>query len=332
MADYIVNMGGYNGSEYYNTVDVFKVTKKGVQHISNPSLTLSQARYSLAAAACGEYIMAMGGIHGITNLNTIDVFHVNSNGVDVVTGHGLTLSVPRCRLAAASCGNYILALGGYTSGSNNYSNAVDVFKVTESGIEHITDHGLTLSQGRQNLSAVSCGNYILAIGGSGEDQVTFDTIDVFHVTDNGVEHITDHGLSLSYASDSLAAASAGNYVLAMGGLYGVTDAVNVFKVTENGVEAVPDHGLSLSEPRQYLAAASCGDYIFALGGISGGSIASIDMFHVTENGVEAVSDHGLSLSQARFSLKAVNAGNFILAMGGYNHGYLSTVDVFQVFN
>ena len=333
MADYIVNMGGYNGSEYYNTVDVFKVTKKGVQHISNPSVTLSQARQSLASAACGSYILAMGGIHGITNLNTVDVFHVNSNGVAAVTGHGLTLSRGRCRLAAASCGQYILALGGYDDGNPSYSNAVDVFKVTESGVEHITDHGLTLSQGRQNLVAASCGNYILAMGGSVADSTPVNTIDVFKVTDNGVEKISA-GLALSVPRRYFAAASAGNYILAMGGdNFNTLDTIDVFKVTDNGVEQITDHGLALSVARSNLAAAACGNYIVAMGGLGAAAAGkAIDVFKVTENGIEHILDHELTLSPARFSASAATAGSFILAMGGYDSGYLNAIDVFQVFN
>ena len=279
-SDYILAMGGeYNATAYYDTVDVFHANTNGVERVTGHGLTLSVGRCYLAAAACGQYILAMGGKDSTRERDTVDVFKVTENGVEKVPDHGLSLSVARYNLAAAACGNYILAMGGY-NGSDRY-NTVDVFKVTENGVETVPDHGLSLSQTRYHLAAASCGEYILAMGGLNGGMNYCNTVDVFHVTENGIEQITDHGLSLSVARETLAAASCGNYILAMGGRSGTSpfksDAVDVFKVTENGVEAVQEHNLSLSEARQGLSAASCRDYILALGGTNSNAI---DVFQV----------------------------------------------------
>lgn len=73
-------------------------------------------------------------------------------------------------------------------------------------------------------------NYILALGGNTRGY-TSDVVEVFKVTSNNVEKVTDHGLSLSVARENLAAASCGDYILAMGGRHdGVdVDTVDVFK-------------------------------------------------------------------------------------------------------
>ena len=172
--------------------------------------------------------------------------------------------------------NYILALGGNARASA--SSVVEVFKVTANGVEKITDHGLSLSVARSDLAAASCGDYILSLGGYGSNNY-YDTVDVFHVTSNGVEKITEHGLSLSVGRSNLAAASCGEYVLAMGGFPGSSSVVDLFKVTANGVEQVTGHGLALSSPRQRLAAASCGDYTLAMGGRHEGvAVDTVDVF------------------------------------------------------
>ena len=332
MSSYILNMGGTAGSTAKNTVDVFKVTGSSVKVVTGHSLTLSQGRRNLASAVCGEYILAMGGYDGLHYYNNVDVFKATENGVEAVPDHGLSLSQARYSLAAAACGQYILAMGGYTADSVN---TIDLFKVTENGVEHILDHGLTLSVKRSSAVAAASGEYILAMGGMGANYS--NVVDLFRVTENGVEHITDHSLSLSVGRRYLAAAAAGNYILAMGGYNGTDhlNTVDVFKVTENGVEKVTDHGLVLSVGRDYLAAASCGNYILALGGRIGTTTFSdaVDVFKVTENGVEKVTDHGLALSVGRGQLTAAAAGNFILGMGGWNGTYsYRTIDVFQVFN
>lgn len=280
MADYVLNMGGGGNSGNSNAVDVFYATETGVEQIIGHELTLSTARRNLAAASCGAYALAMGGngISGITN--AVDVFHVTENGVEHITDHGLTLSESRNALAAASCGQYILAMGGYHG--TNYSNATDVFHITENGVEKVIDYGLMLSTPRNALAAAACGNYILAMGGyDGTDYL--NTVDVFHVTENGVEAVTGHGLTLSAGRNALVAAACGQYILAMGGMAGSgrSNAVDVFKVTANGVEAVTDHDLTLSTARVDLTAASCGQYILAMGGYSNsGHVHTIDIFQI----------------------------------------------------
>ena len=75
-----------------------------------------------------EYILSMGGTGDAGFLNTVDVFHVTANGVEAVKDHGLSLSAARDGLAAASCGNYILAMGGAAAGGST-TNTVDVFQI-----------------------------------------------------------------------------------------------------------------------------------------------------------------------------------------------------------
>ena len=334
MADYILAMGGSVSGGVTNTVDVFQVTANGVEQITDHGLSLSVGRKHIAAASCGNYIFAMGGEVSPDTLNTVDVFKVTENGVEAVPDHGLSLSIAR-RTTAAAAGNYVLAMGGYDG--SQFCDTVDVFKVTENGVEAVPDHGLTLSVGRVAYGA-GCGDYILALGGNpGAPESYSNSVDVFKVTSSGIEHITDHGLSLSAARRQLATATCGNYILAMGGNEpGLvrSNAVDVFHVTQNGVEAVTGHSLSLSEGRYNLAAASCGNYILAIGGaISNGYSNAVDVFKVTSSGIEHITDYGLTLSEGRSELAAAACGNYILAMGGYaNAGYFNTIDVFQIFS
>ena len=57
---------------------------------------------------------------------------------------------------------------------------VDVFEVTDSGVTRRTDLNLTLSEARGFLAAASCGNFVLAMGGSSNNHVV-NTVDVFQL-------------------------------------------------------------------------------------------------------------------------------------------------------
>ena len=336
MAQYILNMGGNtSNSSYTNAVDVFKVTENGVTKMSNHGLTLSVARDYLSSASVGNYILAMGGHDNRTFYNTVDVFKVTTNGVEAVQNHGLSLSAARFQMAAASCGNYILAMGGHNGNSGTYYNTVDVFKVTDNGVEAVQNHGLSLSVARAQFAAASCGNYILAMGGATGSSIRTNAVDVFQVTTNGVTKIQNHGLTLSVVRNHIAAASCGNYVLAMGGYNGSRlNTVDVFEVTDNGVTKVQNHGLSLSVGRADLSSASVGNYVLAMGGFIGDTSQTnaVDVFKVTDNGVEAVPNHGLALSAARGHLAGASCGDYVLAMGGLTGNTASNaVDVFEYF-
>ena len=276
--EYILAMGGNDGTNYWDTVDIFKATENGVEAVPDHGLALSVPRRTIAAAA-GNYVLAMGGYDGHEFFDTVDVFKVTENGVEEITEHGLSLSQGRVTFSAAA-GNYILAMGG--NPGTGTSNVVDVFHVTDNGVEKVTDHGLALSEARRQLAAVGCGNYILAVGGNNGTASPSGVVDVFHVTENGVEAVTDHGLTLSVPRYDLSAVAIKDYILVMGGLNRslLSDVVDVFKVTDNGIEHILDHGLSLSVARRNIASAAIGNYILAMGGKDAAALNTIDIFQI----------------------------------------------------
>lgn len=267
--EYIINFGGFDATKTYrsyDTIDIFKVTENGVIKVENHGLKLSVARTDLAAAAAGSYILAMGGDSGSYS-DAVDVFRVTSDGVEQVDDHGLALSVGRGVFTAASTGNFILAMGGMIK-SNVYSDAVDVFKVTSDGVEHV-DYGLSLSEPRAFLSSAAIGNYILVLGGSAGSSVHYKSVEVFEVKNGEVRKLDNHGLELSVGRNVLATAVLDDYVFAVGGFDGTNalDTVDVFKIENGNFEIVKDHGLSLKQARAYLSAASAGNCVLAMGGI-----------------------------------------------------------------
>lgn len=238
--DYVFAMGGCieeSGQvrSVFDTVDVFKVTSSNVEKVKDHGLTLVTDRGRLAAATAGNRVIAVGGIIAENKASaTLDSFKLKDDGGFERLSIKDILSVPRYDLAAASVGDYVLAIGGNTG--SNASNAVDVFRVDENGVTDVENHGLALSVPRYGLAAVSVGNYILAMGGYTDDNVASDVVDVFEISNGNYKVVTNHGLSLKQARAYLSAATAGNYILAMGGIYAndsegrsiPTNAVDVF--------------------------------------------------------------------------------------------------------
>ena len=230
--NYILAMGGYDGTNYSNAIDIFHVTQNGVEAVSVPGLTLSVARSDLVAVSIGDYIMALGGKDATNSYNTVDVFRVTQSGVEAVSVPGLTLSTARYNLAAAACGNYILVMGGKDSSGGK--NTIDIFKLTDTGIVKVTDYTLTLSQARSALGAAASGEYILALGGVGASDFS-NVVDMFHVTDDKVERISNPDLSLTTGRSELSVAAIDKYILAMGGYdgsnaFGSSNVVDVFQI------------------------------------------------------------------------------------------------------
>lgn len=318
--DYIINFGGYDATkteQSFDTVDIFKVTENDVEKV-NLNLTLDPARHDTVSATAGAYTLVMGGIHhAAENIsNAIDIFKTTSNGVEKFK-HNLTLSVARTDLAAASAGNFILAMGG--SGTSGFSDTVDIFEVTSDDVKNVTKYSLTLSEARGVFTAASAGNFILAMGGMKQGGYS-DAVDVFKVTSDDVKKVTNYSLTLSEPRAFLSSAAIGNYILAIGGSAGSSlhyKSVDVFEVKNDEVIKLNNHGLKLSVARNVLATAVVGDYVLSMGGFDGtNALDTIDVFKLEKGGFVTVENHGLALKQARAYLSAASAGNCVLAMGG----------------
>lgn len=257
---YAFAFGGSTSGGLSDAIDVFEADTVGIVKRDDLDLTLSVARTELAAASCGNYILAMGGVSGTGYSDIVDVFEVKGTGIEKRTDLNLTLSVARYRLAAASCGKFILAMGGDTDGVDD-SDVVDVFEVSDSTVTKVDSLNLKLSVARWGLAATSCGKYIFAMGGYGGH--TSNAVDVFEVSDSTVNKVDSFNLKLSVTRSPVAAASCDNYVLCMGGH---TSTVDVFEVTDTGIVR-KDSALRLSSlPSSYIAAASAGKYIVTAGG------------------------------------------------------------------
>ncbi|NEQ64451.1 MAG: hypothetical protein F6K21_02915 [Symploca sp. SIO2D2] len=236
------NLAIFAGGNNSNVVDVFRYDGNGnIERVEHHGLTLSEPRDRLAATTVGNLAIFAGGNGKDGRSDVVDVFRYYSNGnIERVEHHGLTLSEPRCNLAATTAGNLAIFAGGY--GNNNWSDVVDVFRCDSNGnIERVEHHGFKLSQARSDLAATTAGNLAIFAGGSkpGKSNV----VDVFRCDSHGkIEEVENHGFKLSQARSDLAATTVRNLAIFAGGLRNNhhSKVVDVFSIPHPTVNTLPE--------------------------------------------------------------------------------------------
>lgn len=236
---------------------------------------------------------------------------------------------------------------------------VDVFRVTDSGLVKLENHGIELAVPRIYYSVASCGKYVFVVGGVPDDwSGKGKEIEVFEATDNGFKR-SEIKIELSVPRFFLSTCVCGNYLFAISGNpwgdeydeeddkwieYGKT--IDVFEVSESGIKRIEDHGLKLDYGRYYTRSVACGNYVMVIGGYAQEgddddetfyeTQKMIDVIKVTDNGFEMIKNHGLKLEYARLMFNAVSAGNSVLVIGGESEGhedekaFLPPIEIFKV--
>lgn len=197
----------------------------------------------------------------------------------------------RCRLAAASVGNYALFGGGYTGIAG--SNIVDAYDntLTKTMPSHL--HAPT-----QQLAATNVGNYALFGGGTYANVDAYDSSLTRIVAENLSEHRTQ-----------LAATKVGNYAF-FGGGYASTEKDTVEVYDENLTKSI---ATPLSFATYMLAATPVGDHALFGGGQVGSSTTDVVYAYDTELTKTTIA----SLSQPRRQLSATTVGDYAVFGSGY---------------
>ena len=300
--------GGRTNNNYNSQSNVVNGYNASLS-MTTASSGLQTARYQLAAAKSGSYIIFAGGRTGASAVTgRAEAYNAS------LTRTALTaLGTNRGKLSGATTGNYAIFAGGDNGGSSGYGaaqNKIDAYSGT-------TKQSLssTLGTARFYICGATTGNYALFAGGAtaySSYQLTPSTaIDAF----NGLTKVST-SVTLSAARVGMAGTSLGSYAVFAGG---AGDAVYVF----NGLTKVSTSA-TLSNARNYLAATTIGDFAVFAGGSSSNTVDVFDT-SITRQTLS------LTLNTARSSLSAATVGNNAIFAGGYTGSAASNVaDVFQV--
>ena len=297
--DYAIFGGGYTGSSS-NVIDVFYFNSSGTFSRLSTSVSLSVGRRWLKATTITyngvDYAIFGGGENnnGVAHRD-IDVFYFNSSGTFSRLSTSLTLSVARYYLAATTIsynGVDYTIFGGGLSGSNVYSNTIDVFYFDSNGTFSRLNTSVSLSVGRSCLAvtSISYNGVDYAIFGGGYNGNFSNAIDVFYFNSGGTFSKLSTSLTLSVARYYLAATTISyngvDYAIFGGGYNGnFSNAIDVFYFNSSGTFSKLSTSLTLSVARRYLAAATISynnvDYaIFGGGNNSSSYYNTINVFCV----------------------------------------------------
>jgi hypothetical protein len=287
-------------------------------NILHSTATLSDPRYSLAAASSNELVFFGGGMSAITMGPTdrVDIYNVAS-GIWTTA----ILSIPRYYLAATSSGNLVFFAGGWNS--SVIFDEVDIYNTSAGSWSTAT-----LSQSRWALAATSVGNLVFFGGGFNASNGFSDVVDIYNVTSNAWTNST-----LSQARGYLTSVSAANrYAFFAGGLFRnvYSSLIDVYD-TMSGEWST----LSLSVARDNLASASFQDLVVFAGGETAVGCSNVsnvvDMYNVTSKIFNTS-----TLSVARCNLAAavttLTQGFIFIGGGGTNQAVFDIVDVYNLVN
>ncbi|MBW4680588.1 MAG: hypothetical protein KME19_10785 [Microcoleus vaginatus WJT46-NPBG5] len=295
----VIFAGGIGADGLYSDkVDIFEYKDGSLSPVTY-QLTLSQARYALAATTVGNLVIFAGGFWGEGYSDKVDIFEYKDGSLSPVT-YQLTLSQARNNLAATTVGNLVIFAGGLAN--EGMSDKLDIFEYKDSSLSVVT-HQFTLSQARNNLAATTVGNLVIFAGGLASGGFATgglsNKVDIFECKDGSLSVVT-HQFTLSQARNNLAATTVGNLVIFAGGVGGLN------AIFASGYQQYPglyQRVMSGFYPEETESMASQG------------YSDKVDIFEYKDGSLSAV-PHQFTLSQARNTLAVITVGNLVIFAGG----------------
>ena len=144
--------GGYDGTKYVNTVEVYDPPSNTWSAVAS----MSSVRHFPAAAVVNGKIYATGGFDGKNYINTVEVYDPSSN----TWSPAASMSSVRYALAADSLGGKIYAMGGYNG--TTYINTVEAYDPSSNSWSAA---GAMLTA-RDDFAAADVNGLIYAVGGA----------------------------------------------------------------------------------------------------------------------------------------------------------------------
>lgn len=282
---------------------------------------MHSARDSVAAAtvknmssAIGDAVLfAGGGTTGNVSLNTVEVYYQNFMHDEDT----LTLPNAAYALTGVTFGDYALFAGG-TNGSTRFASAVafsaDWTRTILSDLDAAGD----------NIGGACNSNYAIFAGGWNSSGFVSSAT----AYDSTLTKVTPLPPSLSVARNNIAAGTAGDYALFVGGETGSNSATNVAEAYDKNLNKVSAYNYTWA--LRLASATSLGSYLLIMGGMGNANYYNIARYYDSNLVLHETS--GLTHLSIRGS--AASAGEYAYYYGGVdNYGtQYGTIEIYHLPN
>ncbi len=305
--------GGYNGTSYLSTVEVYDVTTGTCEVMGN----LSAPREIIGGGiSCGSKVFFPGGFDWSASYSVVDIY-------DTATGQWTTgeLSQARFSIASVCYQNKVMFAGGFVYSGQYHSNVIDIYD-TETG-EWTVDH---LTVAREGIAAAVVGDLAIFAGGITNSGGVTDRVDIYDFADS-----TWRQASLSQARGMANATTVGNLVVIAGGVIGYINPTDVVDIYDAATNTWSTAALSFPRSAQTNDATVSGKAFFAGGGefMGNGFRFPSDVIDIYDPQSDTWSvDH---LSQPLINHSVLGIGGYLIVAGGENdiEEYYSRIEVYH---
>jgi hypothetical protein len=161
---YMYVLGGYDGSQSMNDVQVAKINADGTVGAWTPTSSFATGRYAHASVAYNGYIYVLGGYTGTGLKNDVQVAQINADGTIGVWTATEPFSGNRNAFACVPHNGYLYVLGGDT-GSGDGSNDVQYAPVNSDGTLGVWNTTTAFGTARRYHRSVAVNGFLYVLGG-----------------------------------------------------------------------------------------------------------------------------------------------------------------------
>lgn len=262
--------GGYNGSTYYNNVQIAAVNNGGGGAVgswaTDSTDTFTTARTQGQTVTYNGYIYVLGGYNsGGANLNTVQYAPLNTDGTVGAWTATSNFTNARRTFSAAAMNGYLYILGGQ---GGTYYKDIQYAKINADGsIGSWASAGSNVSNGGQGACLVAHNGYVYSLGGW-DGSTDHNSVRYAAQNTNGTIGSWQNGTSFTTGRSNLNCLAHGNYLYILGGETSVGQSdVQYALINANGSIGSWAYTTSFNLGRANLAAFSYNGFMYIAGGV-----------------------------------------------------------------
>jgi N-acetylneuraminic acid mutarotase len=315
-------MGGWDGSDNLNDVQVAAVNSNGTIGAWNTTANFSTARDALASVAYNGSIYVIGG-YGGSYLNDVQFAPMDASGTVGAWAATTGLTTARYLHASVACGGYLYVIGGSTGSS--FLGDVQVAPMNADGTVGPWTATTSLSIPRFGHTSVAANGFLYVLGGNSSGGLLNDVL-YAPINSNGTLGAWSATTSFNTSRDTHASVAYGGYLYVIGGYSGsgLLNDVQFAPMNSDGTVGAWSGTASFATARYLHTSVAYGGYLYVMGGCYTVSdfLNDVQFAPISATGTVGAWSATTSLDRARFGHTSVATNGFLYVIGGNSAGGL----------